>query len=116
MPYFKDSEFIEPEALDRGFRLRLERTRQMAGIPMVVSNSLRRRRGKRTSAHQKGDDGIYAGVDIKVRGSRSRYLILNAALRVGCNRIGIYDLHLHLDNAMGKGFDQYVVWFGGKSK
>lgn len=115
MLYFKDKEFIEPEALDRGFRLRLERTRKEAGIPMVVSSSLRQRRGKRTSAHQKGDNGIYAGVDIKVRDSRSRYLILNAALRAGFTRIGVYNRHIHLDSATGKPFAQYVVWWG-KSK
>jgi len=115
MPYFKDIEFIEPEAVDPEFRRMLEQIRQYAGIPMVISSSLRPRRGKRKSAHYKNKDGRYYGVDIKARDSRSRYLILNAALRVGCNRIGIYDKHLHLDNAMGKGFDRYVVWMG-KSK
>jgi len=82
---------------------------------MVISGSLRPRRGRRKSAHFKDKEGKYHGVDIKCRDSRSRYLIVNAALRVGFNRIGIYDKHIHLDNAMGKGFDQYVVWWG-KSK
>lgn len=115
MLYFKDDEFVEPEALDRGFRHMLERIRQMAGIPMVVTSSLRRRRGKRKSAHQKNDSGIYNGVDIKVKDSRSRYLILSAAMRAGCTRIGIYDKHLHLDVARGKEFNQRVYWWG-KSK
>jgi len=115
MPYFKNSEFVEPEAVDPEFRRMLERTRQRAGIPMVISSSLRPRRGRKKSAHYKDKDGRYYGVDIKCRDSRSRYLILNAALREGFNRIGIYDKHLHLDNAMGKGFDGYVVWMG-KSK
>ncbi len=115
MTYFKDSEFIEPEALDHAFRVMLERTRQEAGIPMVISGSLRPRRGRRRSAHYKDKDGRYHGVDVKCRDSRSRYLIVNAALRAGFNRIGIYDRHIHLDNAMGKGFDGYVVWWG-KSK
>lgn len=115
MPYFKNHEFLEPKSVDPEFRRMLERTRQGAGIPMVISSSLRPRRGKRKSAHQKGDDGRYDGVDIKVRDSRSRYLVLHAALKAGFTRIGIYDRHLHLDNAMGKPFDQYVIWWG-KSK
>ena len=115
MTYFKDNEFVEPESVDPEFRRMLERTRQHAGIPMVISGSLRPRRGRRKSAHFKDKEGKYHGVDIKCRDSRSRYLIVNAALRVGFNRIGIYDKHIHLDNAMGKGFDQYVVWWG-KSK
>jgi len=115
MLYFKDKEFIEPEALDEEFRRMLERIRQFAGIPMVVSSSLRPRRGRRTSAHQKDKTGTYHAVDIKVRDSRSRYLILNAAMRAGCTRIGVYDRHLHLDSAMGNRFIQCVVWWG-KSK
>jgi len=93
----------------------LERIRESAGIPMVISSSFRQRRGKRKSAHQIDDKGKYHGVDIKVRDSRSRFLILNAAIRVGCTRIGIYDKHIHLDVAMGKDFAQCVVWWG-KSK
>ena len=116
MPYFKDSEFEEAESVDPEFRRMLERIRGGAGIPMVISSSLRPRRGRRKSAHYKNKEGYYHGVDIKVRDSRSRYLIINAALKVGCHRIGIYTRHLHLDNAMGKGFDPYVIWFGGKSK
>jgi len=115
LPYFKDREFVEPEAVDVELRRRLERTRRRAGIPMVISSSLRPRRGRRKSAHYKNKDGKYHGVDIKCRYSRSRYLILDAALKEGFNRIGIYDKHIHLDVAMGKGFDQYVIWFGGKS-
>ncbi len=110
MTYFKNNEFIEPESLDHAVRVMLERTRQHAGIPMVISSSLRPRRGRKKSAHYKDKEGKYHGVDIKCRDSRSRYLIVNAALKAGFTRIGIYDLHIHLDNAMGKGFDQYVVW------
>jgi len=111
--YFPDHEFKKPLMVSVVLRQMLERVRADAGIPMVITGSWRARKGpKRKSAHQTNSKGEYHGVDVRVRGSRQRFLILRAALRAGFNRIGVYNMHLHLDVAKGVGFDQNVIWWG----
>jgi hypothetical protein len=111
--YFKDSEFKNPEMLSMLLRVMLEKTRELAGVPMRVTSSWRPREEgtRRMSAHE--DDGSwYHGVDIACTDSRTRYKILYAALVTGFKRIGVYDKHIHLDVAVGPGFEHGVVWWG----
>jgi len=111
--YFNDREFIKPESISPELRERLERTRQRAGVPMVITGSWRKRKGrKRISAHELNKDGFYHGVDVKAHTSRVRMRIVSAALEVGFTRIGVYNRHIHLDVAHGSPFAQGVIWVG----
>jgi len=110
--YFRDREFVKPECLSPECRERLERTRQKAGVSMVITGSWRKRKGRRISAHQPDKHGNYHGVDVKAHTSRVRMKIVSAALEAGFTRIGVYDRHVHLDVAHGSPFAQGVMWWG----
>ena len=55
-------------------------------------------------AHGKGE-----AADIDCRQSVTRYDILNWAIRYGIKRIGVYNLHIHID--FSKDAPQPVVWW-----
>jgi zinc D-Ala-D-Ala carboxypeptidase len=107
--YFKESEFacrccgvakMQQSTIDK-----LIKAREIAGIPFVINSGYRCEAhnasvgGKSEGAHTSG----YA-VDIKATDSRSRFLILDAVLKAGFNRIGIAKTFIHIDN------DPKVVW------
>lgn len=91
--------------------LRLDRARQLAGIPFVVNSSYRSpayevSKGRSgTSAHCHG-----RAFDIKCRSSRERFKIVSSALNAGFTRIGIYPSFVHLDDSPEH--DQCVIWYG----
>ena len=60
-----------------------------------------------------GNHNTGKAVDLKVINSYERFLILKFAFKLGFTRIGIYDLHIHLDNVVTN--FQHVSWWG-KSK
>ena len=108
--HFAPSEFVRPDLLGFEFMRWLDGVRQEAGVPMVITSSYR------TPAHNAAVGGARNSahclvpcncVDIGERPrpddpnwTRSRYLILRAAIRNGCERIGSYaDGSLHLDRA-----------------
>lgn len=59
--------------------------------------------GSKTSSHMAG-----LAVDVACSGSRLRYRIVNAAISVGIDRIGIYRTFIHLDIDRSK--DPRVMW------
>ena len=84
---------LKPELLDM-----LDKARELAGIPFVITSGLRTPAynksigGASNSAHLRG----YA-VDIRVRNSQERAIILDACKKVGFNRIGVGKTFLHVD-------------------
>ena len=85
---------------------------QRAGRDVVFSISSGIRAPRR---RQNGDqlDSAHAtghAVDIRARNSRDRFYILEAVLMAGFNRIGIYDLHIHVDTSQAH--DPDVAWVG----
>lgn len=113
--YFSDSEFkkcnpsCSIEDMDSEFMELLDRLRENAGIPLVLNcayrskeyDIMKNRSGN--SAHTKGK-----AVDIRCYDSQNRYKILNAALKLGINRIGIGQNFIHLDN--DSTLPQNVIW------
>ena len=87
----------------------LNRTRELAGIPMGVNSGPRcpeyniRIGGAKYSEHVEGK-----GADIKCTNSRSRMLLVQAALQAGFNRIGIAKKFIHL--GCSESNDQLVMW------
>jgi len=92
-------------------RLKLNRARDLAGVPFVVNSAYRCKEynravgGSERSAHTKG----YA-MDIKCLESRDRFKILNALLSVGFKRIGVYGTFIHVDD--DPTLPTNVIWYG----
>lgn len=115
MRYFKHIEFDSPDKPRSGLKMKqstldlVDETRHIAGIPFIITS------GFRTASHNKKVGGVdssahtrgYA-VDIKCNNSTNRYIIINAALQAGFNRIGIASTFIHLDNDPSKA--KNVIW------
>jgi hypothetical protein len=91
LKYFQLSEFDSPDEpgsgylMDKEFLMKLDYARGIAGV------------------HLKG-----LAVDIGYYGSRERYLILNALMQIGINRLGIAQGFIHCD--VDKRKDPDVIW------
>lgn len=115
MKYFKISEFDSPDIKGSGKKMKqstlllLDECREIAGIPFIISSGYRSVKHNRkvggvtNSSHRKG----YA-VDIRCKGVSGKFKIINAALKVGFNRIGVSSMFVHLDNDPNK--KQNVIW------
>lgn len=95
----------ELEGLNDEFCQKLEKAREIAGIPFVISSGYRDAEKNKSvigavadSAHLKG-----LAVDLRVRSSREAALIVDAAKAAGISRRGIYldsyfnPRHIHID-------------------
>lgn len=104
--YFKQKEIV---GLDIGLVKMLDKAREIAGIPFVITSGLRTEKenrlagGKPDSAHLLG-----FAVDLRCRNSRERFLIVKALIYVGFTRIGIEQDHIHTDIDISK--DSDVIW------
>jgi len=100
--YFSDDEV---RGLDHGFIQKLDKAREIAGIPFIITSGLRSPEKNQSvigsvpdSAHLKG-----LAVDLRVTSSRDAALIVDAAKAAGIDRRGIYvdsywnPRHIHLD-------------------
>jgi len=108
--HFKPEEFAAPDKMSYGFMRWLDQLRELAGVPMTITSSYRtpaRNRevgGAADSAHV---DVPCAAVDIGERPrdddpnwNFSRFRIVEAALQLGCRRVGMYaDGSLHIDRS-----------------
>lgn len=107
--HFRPSEFEHPDKMDVEFLYLLDKIRELAGVPIHITDDYRPNGS--TSAHSLG-----LAVDISDNsaglaiGSRWRHKVLKAAFELGCERIGIYDRHIHID--VSTSHDQEVCWYG----
>lgn len=118
MKHFKTSEFDSPDLKGSGKNMNkvlmgfLDIARARAGIPFKITSGYRTKEhnlkvgGRVGSSHCKG-----LAADIYLpRNSRDRYLIINAIIEIGINRIGI-DFNrnfIHVDIDSEK--DENVLW------
>ena len=122
MRYFSIDEFDSPdlpgsgEFMSQDFLDLLEKARERAGIPFVITSGYRTRehsenlksqgyKVSKDSAHRLG-----LAADIKCTTSADRYKIIEALLYVGINRIGVGRsfIHADLDNRKHKPIE--VIW------
>lgn len=88
---------------------RLNRMREIAGIPLVLTCAYRspqhdRARGRSgTGAHTLG-----RAVDIRCNASDTRYKIITAAIEAGFTRIGVAGSFIHVDDSPTHA--QCVIW------
>lgn len=113
--YFKSREFASPdipssgELMDYNFMVRLEKAREIAGVPFVINSGMRSKAhnkkvgGSPRSSHLRG----YAA-DISCKDSSTRWVIVNALLQAGFKRIGIAQTFIHVDSDPKK-IDE-VIW------
>lgn len=98
LKYFKPSEFSEYEKMSPDFLLRLDRARDIAGVPFVITSSFRseldneRVNGAKNSAHLRG-----LAVDIRCTTAYDRYRIVYGLMAAGFMRIGIARNFVHCD-------------------
>lgn len=105
--YFKESEIA---GLNRTLVQKLDLAREHAGIPFIITSGLRTLDlnaevgGVADSSHLAG-----LAVDLLVKDSTARFLILKALIDQGFTRIGIYVTHIHTDIDTSK--PQNVIWY-----
>lgn len=102
--YFKEIEY----KMDKDFLEKLDRAREFAGFPFFINSAYRSPEHPEsiknpTSSHIKG-----LAVDIRATDSKTRYLIIDALMHVGFNRIGIADTFIHVDDDKDK--SSGVIW------
>lgn len=118
MKYFNLSEFDSPDLkgsgsnMDKAFLELLDQAREKAGVPFKITSGFRTKEwnlkagGRVGSSHCKG-----LAADIYLpNNSRDRYLIINALLETGINRMGISFMggFIHVDIDSSK--DKNVLW------
>lgn len=87
----------------------LDDAREIAGVPFVITSGIRSPErnaevgGVETSSHLTGK-----AVDIRAPSSRHRFLIVQALIECGANRIGVGNGFIHFDTDRGKPAD--VMW------
>lgn len=98
LKYFKAHEFSDFSKMDPELLRRLDKAREIAGIPFKITSSYRSPAynasvgGVANSSHTKG-----LAVDISCTDSRQRFLMLKALIEVGFNRIELAPTWLHVD-------------------
>lgn len=115
MTNFELYEFDSPDEIGSGqnmqedFLTKLDEARTLAGVPFVINSGYRtiernnKVGGKSNSAHLFG----YAA-DISCSNSRDRFIIINALIQSGFNRVGIADTFIHVDCDPNK--SKNVIW------
>jgi zinc D-Ala-D-Ala carboxypeptidase len=115
LKYFKHEEFASPDVphsgsyMDDDFLSMLDNAREIAGIPFKINSGYRtiehndKVGGKPNSSHIVGK-----AVDIAIKGSRERWIILEALMQSGFNRFGLAKTFIHVDSDDYK--DPNVVW------
>jgi len=115
--YFNLSEFDCPTDSGSGenmcleFLGKLDKARELAGIPFKINS------GYRTTEHNTAVGGVKNSshtnipcnaADIHIKDSASRYKIIQSAIKVGFNRIGIGKNFIHLDTDKKK--SPNIIW------
>tara|TARA_A100001201_G_scaffold19110_1_gene21477 strand:+ start:128 stop:508 length:381 start_codon:yes stop_codon:yes gene_type:complete len=112
---FKSSEFDSPDLPGSGENMKdefmelLQEARNIAGVPFRITSGFRTqayhddlsRRGYKTSKSRSAHQDGYAA-DIHCSDTKTRWIMINAFLLAGFNRIGIGTNFIHIDNAPNK--------------
>jgi len=94
----------------------LDAARLRAGIPFYITSGYRcPKHNQAAGGHPRSMHLLGAAADIRVASSVERYRILEALLRVGFRRIGIYPYWIHADIGDYLGIaPTEVIWYGSE--
>lgn len=119
--HFELSEFDSPDEIgsgknmDSNFLAMLDDARGIAGIPFTITSGFRTPShnayvgGVQPSLQSKGSSHLFGyAADIAAPTSRQKYVIVDALIKAGFNRIGIGNSFIHVDNDPDK--DPDVIW------
>ena len=103
--YFKE---IDDGNMDANFLHKLDKARSIAGLPFKINSAYRSPEHplsikNPSSSHIKG-----LAADISAKDSRTRFIIVDALIKAGFNRIGIADTFIHVDMDLDK--SNKVIW------
>ena len=103
--YFKE---IDDGNMDANFLHKLDKARSIAGLPFKINSAYRSPEHplsikNPSSSHIKG-----LAVDISAKDSRTRFIIVDALIKAGFNRIGIADTFINVDMDLDK--SNKVIW------
>ena len=107
-PHFSAEEFkkcVPPcnwNDMSPAFMQRLERCREIAGIPFILNSALRSVAWE--VSHGRSGNSLHTfgrAVDIRCYSNQDRYKIITSALKCGFVRIGIGPNYIHLDDGQG---------------
>ncbi len=113
--YFKKEDFdcrcgCGLNNIDYALVFKLDSVRKLSGIPIFVNSACRCHPHNKIigstvgSSHPKG-----LAIDIRIRTPTQRFKILNALIKVGFSRIGIYRNFIHIDLDLSK--VQNLIWY-----
>lgn len=114
--WFKESEFkrctprCSLQDMNQYTMHKLDEARDLAGIPFVLNSAKRtpawdRARGRSgTGPHTIGE-----AVDIRCHTDSNRFKIIQALIRVGFTRIGVYKTFIHADTS--EKHKQEIIWY-----
>ena len=115
MRYFTYDEFDSPDAPGSGQEMQpqflemLDDARELSGVPFIVNS------GFRTPEHNRAvggtpDSAHLTGwaADIRATSSNRRWMIIEALIQVGFNRIGVADSFVHVDCSPYKA--ENIMW------
>tara|TARA_R110000803_G_scaffold54078_3_gene110677 strand:+ start:4563 stop:4973 length:411 start_codon:yes stop_codon:yes gene_type:complete len=102
--YFQIEEFASPDDLTSGNMMdsllldKLDLARDICGFPLIINS------GYRSIEHNKKVGGVAnsshllgLAVDIHCTDSRKRFMLLDALLVAGFDRVGLADTYIHVD-------------------
>jgi len=99
------------EDMDDDFMDMLQMARDIAGIPFHINS------GFRCVDHNSDVGGVLGSMhtrgkaaDIRARNNAERGDVVNAVIRAGFNRVGIYESFIHVDTKYPTG--QKMTWLG----
>jgi zinc D-Ala-D-Ala carboxypeptidase len=99
--------------LDDKFMQKMIRIREIVDEPFMITSGFRcpEHNNKVSSTGFRGPHTTGHALDIAVTGSRMRWKLIEAAMKVGISRIGIGKNFVHIDDlTFFDGFDEEVIW------
>ena len=113
LKHFRLEEFACPccgmAQMDGNFLLMIDQAREIAGVPFTITS------GYRCEKHNRAVGGVASSshltgkaADISTAGSGDRFAIVDAAMGVGFNRMGMRKDFIHVDNDCSKA--QCKLW------
>jgi len=113
--YFEYSEFDSPDQVGSYEQMSVEFLNKLAQARKIAAVGFKITSGYRSPAHNAKVGGVKGSshtnghaVDIYAPTSTQKYLIINALLQVGFNRIGVAKNFIHVDDDPSKAED--VIW------